>query len=177
MWGFPKIRGTILGVPRIGMILYYGLYWGPAFQGHRWDVGTVQRRPGKRRRQRHQVAVEGHKGAWKPDYYGAAAGPGRTTTIAMTMTITVTATLTIPITSAVLITLTAPITVTITVTVVLLSLAWRQSGRQGRADVDCAPEDLIDLKRESGYSHYALENVESSDKKLQTKTVITLTDT
>ena len=28
-WGFPKIRGTILGVPRIRIIVFWGLYWGP----------------------------------------------------------------------------------------------------------------------------------------------------
>ena len=28
-WGFPKIRGTILGVPKIRTIVYWGLYWGP----------------------------------------------------------------------------------------------------------------------------------------------------
>ena len=28
-WGFPKIRGTILGVPIIRTIVYWGLYWGP----------------------------------------------------------------------------------------------------------------------------------------------------
>ena len=28
-WGFPKIRGTFLGVPIIRTIVYWGLYWGP----------------------------------------------------------------------------------------------------------------------------------------------------
>ena len=28
IWGFPKIRGTILGVPRIRTTLFWGLYWG-----------------------------------------------------------------------------------------------------------------------------------------------------
>ena len=28
IWGFPKIRGTSLGVPIIGIIVYWGLYWG-----------------------------------------------------------------------------------------------------------------------------------------------------
>ena len=30
IWGFPKIRGTILGVPIIRIIIYWGLYWGPS---------------------------------------------------------------------------------------------------------------------------------------------------
>ena len=29
IWGFPKIRGTILGVPIIRTIVYWGLYLGP----------------------------------------------------------------------------------------------------------------------------------------------------
>ena len=28
-WGFPKIRGTVLGVPIIRIIVYGDLYWGP----------------------------------------------------------------------------------------------------------------------------------------------------
>ena len=28
-WGLPKIRGTLLGVPIIRTILFWGLYWGP----------------------------------------------------------------------------------------------------------------------------------------------------
>ena len=27
--GFPKIRGTLVGVPIIRSILFWGLYWGP----------------------------------------------------------------------------------------------------------------------------------------------------
>ena len=34
IWGFPKIRGTILGVPIIRTIVYWGLYWGPLFLGN-----------------------------------------------------------------------------------------------------------------------------------------------
>ena len=35
-WGFPKIRGTFLGVPiiRIRIIVYWGLYWGPLILGN-----------------------------------------------------------------------------------------------------------------------------------------------
>ena len=33
-WDFPKIRGTILGVPIIRTIVYWGLYWGPLFLGN-----------------------------------------------------------------------------------------------------------------------------------------------
>ena len=29
IWGFPKIRGTILGVAIIRAIVCWGLYWGP----------------------------------------------------------------------------------------------------------------------------------------------------
>ena len=34
IWGFPKIRGTILGVPIIRTIVYWGLYWGPLILGN-----------------------------------------------------------------------------------------------------------------------------------------------
>ena len=33
-WGFPKIRGTILGVPIIRTIVFWGLYWGPLILGN-----------------------------------------------------------------------------------------------------------------------------------------------
>ena len=33
-WGFPKIRGTILGVPIIRTVVYWGLYWGPLILGN-----------------------------------------------------------------------------------------------------------------------------------------------
>ena len=33
-WGFPKIRGTILGVPRIRIRIYWGLYWGTPILGN-----------------------------------------------------------------------------------------------------------------------------------------------
>ena len=32
--GFPKIRGTFLGVPIIRTIVYWGLYWGPFILGN-----------------------------------------------------------------------------------------------------------------------------------------------
>ena len=32
--GFPKIRGTIFGVPMIRTIVYLGLYWGPLILGN-----------------------------------------------------------------------------------------------------------------------------------------------
>ena len=28
IWGFLKIRGTLLGLPMIRTIIYWGLYWG-----------------------------------------------------------------------------------------------------------------------------------------------------
>ena len=34
MWEFPKIRGTILGVPIIRTIVVWGLYWGPPILGN-----------------------------------------------------------------------------------------------------------------------------------------------
>ena len=34
IWGFPKIRGTILGVPIIRIIVFGGLYWGPPILGN-----------------------------------------------------------------------------------------------------------------------------------------------
>ena len=43
-WGFPKIRGTILGlgfrVPITGILVYWGLYWGPLVLGnyHKFHV-------------------------------------------------------------------------------------------------------------------------------------------
>ena len=33
-WGFPKSRGTFLGVPIIGIGVYWGLYWGPFILGN-----------------------------------------------------------------------------------------------------------------------------------------------
>ena len=33
-WGFPKIRGTFLGVPAIRSIVFCGLYWGPPTLGN-----------------------------------------------------------------------------------------------------------------------------------------------
>ena len=33
VWGFPKIRGTYLGVPIIRTIVFWGLYWGPLILG------------------------------------------------------------------------------------------------------------------------------------------------
>ena len=33
-WGFPKIRGTFLGVPIIRIIVFGGLYWGPLIWGN-----------------------------------------------------------------------------------------------------------------------------------------------
>ena len=34
IWGFPKIRGTILGVPIIRIIVFWGLYWGAPILGN-----------------------------------------------------------------------------------------------------------------------------------------------
>ena len=32
-WEFPKIRGTLLGVPIIRTLVFWGLYWGPLLLG------------------------------------------------------------------------------------------------------------------------------------------------
>ena len=34
IWGFPKIRGTILGVPITRTIVFWGLHWGPLILGN-----------------------------------------------------------------------------------------------------------------------------------------------
>ena len=34
IWGFPKIRGTFLGVPIIRIIVFWGLYWGLPILGN-----------------------------------------------------------------------------------------------------------------------------------------------
>ena len=41
IWGFPKIRGTCLGVPIIRIIVYWGLYWGPFILGNYHILGRV----------------------------------------------------------------------------------------------------------------------------------------
>ena len=41
MWGFPKIRGTIWGVPIIRIIVFWGLYWGPPILGN-YHMGIVR---------------------------------------------------------------------------------------------------------------------------------------
>ena len=41
IWGFPKIRGTILGVPIIRIIVFWGLYWGPPILGN-YHMGGCQ---------------------------------------------------------------------------------------------------------------------------------------
>ena len=33
-WGFPKIRGTLSGIPIIRIIIFWGLHWGPLIQGN-----------------------------------------------------------------------------------------------------------------------------------------------
>ena len=34
IWGFPKIRGTLLGVPIVRIIVFRGLYWGSLILGN-----------------------------------------------------------------------------------------------------------------------------------------------
>ena len=34
IWGFPEIRGTILGVPIIRTVVFWGLYWGSLTLGN-----------------------------------------------------------------------------------------------------------------------------------------------
>ena len=43
IWEFPKTRGTILGVPIIRIIVFWGLYWGP------FILGNCHFAPSKRR--------------------------------------------------------------------------------------------------------------------------------
>ena len=38
---FPRIRGTFLGVPIIGIIIYWGLYWGPLILGN-YHIGLYR---------------------------------------------------------------------------------------------------------------------------------------
>ena len=40
IWGFPKFRGTILGVPIIRIIVFWGLYWGPLILGN-YHIGLL----------------------------------------------------------------------------------------------------------------------------------------
>ena len=42
IWGFPKIRGTIMGVPIIRIIVYWGLYWGALILGN-YHVSRLDR--------------------------------------------------------------------------------------------------------------------------------------
>ena len=37
--GFPKIRGTILGVLTLRIVVYWGLYWGPLILGKHHIIG------------------------------------------------------------------------------------------------------------------------------------------
>ena len=39
IWGFPKIRGTFLGVPIVRIIVFWGLYWGPPILGN-YHIGV-----------------------------------------------------------------------------------------------------------------------------------------
>ena len=41
MGGFPKIRGTFLGVPIMRFIVFWGLYWGPPILGN-YHMGVSQ---------------------------------------------------------------------------------------------------------------------------------------
>ena len=41
IWGFPKIKGTFLGVPIIRNIVYWGLYWGSPILGN-YHMGDSQ---------------------------------------------------------------------------------------------------------------------------------------
>ena len=38
---FPRIRGTFVGVPIIGIIIYLGLYWGPLILGN-YHIGLYR---------------------------------------------------------------------------------------------------------------------------------------
>ena len=43
-WGFPKVRGTILGVPIIKLRIFWGPYWGPLFrETTKWKFPKIGR--------------------------------------------------------------------------------------------------------------------------------------
>ena len=42
MWGFPKIRGTLLGIPIVRTIVFWGLYWDSPILGN-YHVDIVMR--------------------------------------------------------------------------------------------------------------------------------------
>ena len=46
IWGFPTIRGTILGVPIIRTIVFWGLNWGPLNFGnhHIGYIGIMEKK-------------------------------------------------------------------------------------------------------------------------------------
>ena len=45
VWGFPKIRGTILGVSIMRIIVFGGLYWIPVFwETTRYSCNTTSNR-------------------------------------------------------------------------------------------------------------------------------------
>ena len=48
-WGFPKIKGTFLGVPIMRAIVFWGLYWGPLILGN-YQIEDPQCGPPSRRR-------------------------------------------------------------------------------------------------------------------------------
>ena len=41
IWGFPKIRGTLLEIPIIRTVVFWGLYWGPRILGN-YHIGTAR---------------------------------------------------------------------------------------------------------------------------------------
>ena len=43
IWGFPKIRGTILGVPITRTIVFWGLYWGPLILVN-YHIGIMEKK-------------------------------------------------------------------------------------------------------------------------------------
>ena len=42
-WGFPKIRGPFLGVLVIGVMIYWGVLWGPLFKATNMSVPAETR--------------------------------------------------------------------------------------------------------------------------------------
>ena len=58
--GFPKIRGTVLGVSTARTIAYWGLYWGPLILGN-YHVSSVASASCSRRTlpHDHQILVSG----------------------------------------------------------------------------------------------------------------------
>ena len=48
IWGFPKIRGTLLGVTIIRLVVFWGLFWGPLVLGNSHIPGLSENQMDKK---------------------------------------------------------------------------------------------------------------------------------